>query len=185
MGTASSLGPRPRDVRRLALQALYVIDATGQTDAEALLEALDEPTDEGEAAVALEPKLPAIELALSAWSRKDEADAMVEQLAPDWPTHRQPPIDRAILRLGWFELATGRVDIALAVNEAVELAKAFSDERSPAFINGVLDRVAKRVAPEKTTGTKPAEAPSDASRNGDSPAPPRTGDAWLDDARGS
>ncbi len=157
--------PHPRDVRRLAMQAMYIIDATKQTAVPALREALDEPFDDGDPAVPDEPKAPAIELALAAWAQHAQADAQIEKLAPDWPTHRQPPVDRAILRLAWFELATQRNAPAIVINEAVELAKQFSDERAPAFINGVLDRLAKRLAADAPAATAPT-----------------TEEAWLDDA---
>ena len=142
--------------------------ASDTPDPEALLETLEEPFDDGDAEVPLAPKLPAVELALAAWATRHEADAQCSKLAPDWPTSRQPPIDRAILRLAWFEMTTGRNPPAIVINEAVELAKQFSDEKSPPFINGVLDRIAKRL-PDEVKRAMPGIAP-------------RTGDAWLDDA---
>ncbi len=170
---------RMRDVRRLAVQALYLIDATGNADADTpptpddLHEALDEPFDDGDTPVPVEPKQPAIELALSAWARHEEADAQINRFAEDWPTHRQPPVDRAILRLAWFEMATRRNDNGVIINEAVELAKQFSNEHAPKFINGVLDRLAKRYPDGKEDGAV----------EGDTATPaPITGDGWLDDA---
>ncbi|MBZ0172227.1 MAG: transcription antitermination protein NusB, partial [Phycisphaerales bacterium] len=74
-----------------------------------------------------------------------DADAEFEALAPDWPPRRQAAIDRAILRLGHFEMVSGRTPPKVVVNESVELAKAFSTDRSPAFINGLLGKVLKRV----------------------------------------
>jgi hypothetical protein len=64
---------------------------------------------------------------------------------PDWPSRRLAPIDRAILRLAHFEMTSGRTPPKVAINEAVELAKAFSTEKSPAFINGLLGKVLKRL----------------------------------------
>jgi N utilization substance protein B len=86
--------------------------------------------------------------------RKD-ADALVRELAPNWPTHRQPAVDRAILRLVYAELKLGRTDAPLIINEAVELAKRFSTEHSPGFINGVADNMRKRL----TAATPPAHTP--------------------------
>ncbi len=157
-----------RELRKLAMQTLYLIDVTNNTDAELLFEALDEPVDENEEAPPIESRAPAIELALAAWSQHTTADQRIAQLAPDWPTHRQPPVDRAILRLAYHELATGRNNPRIVINEAVELAKRFSNEHAPPFINGVLDKLAKQLAkhPEQR----------------DAATHKMTTDDWLDDA---
>lgn len=160
--------PRPRDVRRLAMQTLYTIDATNLTDEPALREALDEPFDDGDAAPPESAKEPAIELAAAAWSRHAAADAAVAELAPDWPTHRQPPVDRAILRLAYHELAVGLTPPRVVINEAIELAKQFSNEHAPPFINGVLDKLAKRLAQHPESR--------------DAATHPVTSDDWLKDA---
>ncbi len=68
--------------------------------------------------------------------------------AKGWAIERMPALDRAILRLGVFELSF-RPDVPLAVviDEAVELAKRFSTDDSGRFVNGVLAAVAKKVRP--------------------------------------
>lgn len=83
--------------------------------------------------------------ALGAWERRAESDAVARELAPDWPPSRQPSVDRAILRLAQYEIARGESPPKAVVNEAVELAKAFSTEQSPSFVNGVLSKVLKRA----------------------------------------
>jgi N utilization substance protein B len=82
-------------------------------------------------------------LALQAWTRREEADTAVAAISSDWPTYRQPVIDRSILRLAYYEMAEGGTPPKVAINEAVELAKEFSTEKSPLFINGVLDKIYK------------------------------------------
>ncbi len=145
------------------MQALYQIDVLGTADQRVVFEALDEGYDP------LDVREEATELAIAAWHGRSGADALVAELAPDWPTHRQPPVDRAILRLAHHEIRSGHAPAKVAINEAVELAKQFGSEHSPAFINGVLDKVARRVKPE---------GPVDAS------GPPVAADAWLNDALG-
>ncbi len=71
----------------------------------------------------------------------DEADHTVAELAPDWPTYRQPVVDRNILRLAYYEMIPGTTPPKVAINEAIELAKEFSTEKSPLFVNGVLDKI--------------------------------------------
>ena len=169
-----------RDLRRLAMQVLYQLDLTAPKhnpghaptvlpSAEELAEALDEDHD------SLAVRKKAAELALLAWAQHEEADETTSALTPDWPTHRQPPVDRAILRLAYFEMQSGHAPVKVAINEAVELAKQFGSEQSPPFINGVLDKLARVLDTPQENGVagdaqRPvAEEPTDA-------------DAWLDDA---
>ena len=131
--------PHRRDIRRLAMQLLYQLDMRGPEDTEAIHEGLEGGCDS--------PPIceQAFALALTAWAQHSQADAMATQLAPKWPTHRQPPVDRAILRLAYHEMAEARAPVKVVINEAVELAKHYAAEHSPAFINGVLDKVARRM----------------------------------------
>lgn len=142
------------------MQVLYQIDATGDADAASILDGLDE--DHATPALRAE----AVTLALAAWKQRATYDGHVAKLAADWPTHRQPPVDRAILRLAIHEMTTGRTPPKVAINEALELAKQFSNENAPAFINGVLDKLHKTL--DLPTAPKPETA---------------SADDWLDDAR--
>ncbi len=146
-----------RDLRRLTLLVLYQIDARGGGDLDQVRRSLDDCgtlAEEGPIFVDSRTVFTEIELdaafvsACAAYEHRKRADEAVAELAPDWPTHRQPAIDRAILRLAYHEMQTG-VPPKVAVNEAVELAKAFSTDRSPAFVNGVLDRLMKRREGER------------------------------------
>jgi transcription antitermination protein NusB len=69
-------------------------------------------------------------------------DEILAQYSEGWTIERMPPLDRAILRLGVFELLW-REDVpsAVVIDEAVELAKTLSTDESPRFVNGVLARV--------------------------------------------
>ena len=148
----------PRDIRRLALLALYQLDAQAGADPESVRASLDDLTslrEEGlsfvDAHDAFDPKdvEQAFATARGAWESRDRADAEMGALAPDWPVHRQAAVDRAILRLAHYEMTAGGAPPKAVVNEAVELAKAFSTEKSPAFVNGLLGRVLKRVLGER------------------------------------
>ena len=64
--------------------------------------------------------------------------------APEWTLQRLPAVDRAILRVGaWEVLASREVATAVAIDEAVELARELSTDDSPAFINGILGTIAR------------------------------------------
>lgn len=124
-----------RDLRRCALQALYQFDAVEDASREIVRESL------GQSAGDDRTHEDGFRLACEAWSMRAEADAAVGALTPDWPTHRQPVVDRSILRLAYYEMVSGRTPPKVAINEAVELAREFSTERSPLFVNGVLDKI--------------------------------------------
>lgn len=137
--------PITRDIRRLAFQALFQLDARGDADAGLVRGSLSD-ADEGVSAKLDDADLDrGFEVALEAYRSRKASDDAVVALAPTWPAHRQPAVDRAIIRLAHFEMTTGLTPPKVAVNEAVELAKAFGTEKSPGFVNGVLDKVLKQV----------------------------------------
>ena len=134
-----------RDVRRCALQVLYQLDAGNAEPAEMLRQSLEGgPGDERTHDAAMI-------LAKRAWEVRQQADAAVAAITPEWPTHRQPVVDRSILRLGYFEITSGHAPPKVAINEAVELAKEFSTAKSPSFINGVLDKIYRTREPRINT----------------------------------
>ncbi len=129
-----------RDIRRCALQVMYQLDA-GSAACESVRATLELDLSPGPAAV----RDRGFEMATEAWALRQEADAVVAALTPEWPTHRQPVIDRNVLRLAYYELTRGETPPKVAINEAVELAREFSTEKSPTFVNGVLDRIYKKL----------------------------------------
>lgn len=139
----------PRDIRRLAFQALFQFDARGEQDAQAVRAAVEALSEEDKATFSDREKEKAFELASGAYSGRREADEATRELAPTWPAHRQPAVDRAIIRLAYFEMVSGKTNPKIAVNEAVELAKKYSTDRSPAFVNAVLDKALRRFGAER------------------------------------
>lgn len=72
-----------------------------------------------------------------------EIDAMINENATGWRTTRMNKVDLSILRLAVYEMKfDDDVPVKVAINEAVELAKRFSGDEGPAFINGVLGKLA-------------------------------------------
>jgi len=85
-------------------------------------------------------------LAGGAQSRAEELDAAIAEAASNWRLDRIATVDRTILRLGTYELMAERgTPFAVVLDEAVELAKRFGEADSPAFVNGVLDAIRRRV----------------------------------------
>ncbi|MEM9295921.1 MAG: transcription antitermination protein NusB, partial [Planctomycetota bacterium] len=123
------------------------------------------------------------------WLAREQADALTGELAPQWPAYRQPPVDRAVLRLGIYEVASEREAAKRAINEAIDLAKRYGSKDSPGFVNALLDKVARKLGKLGPGSSEPPEAPASPeseTADADSPADagPGPGDetAWLDDA---
>ena len=75
---------------------------------------------------------------------RDEIDEQITTHSRDWKLERMPAVDRALLRIGvWEILFNSDVPTAVAIDEAVELAKEISTDDSGAFVHGVLARVAR------------------------------------------
>lgn len=148
-----------RAIRRCALLAMFQFDVGGEPSHAEIARAMGEldASDEGERLPDEPPgrdlaenwpgtpdqRQRGLELATLAWEFRDEADDAIRPFVADWPTHRQPALDRNILRLAFYEFVHGGVPAKVAIVEAVELAKEFCGENSPRFLNGVLDRVWK------------------------------------------
>ena len=82
----------------------------------------------------------------------EELDTTLQPLAPEWPLDQISRVDRATLRLGLYELThcQDTVPPKVAINEAVELAKAFGSDNSSKFINGVLGTAYRTLLGEKS-----------------------------------
>jgi N utilization substance protein B len=89
-----------------------------------------------------------LELVQGVEDHREELDATIRRFSRDWKLERMPALDRALLRLGIFELQH-RPDVptGAVISEAVELAKRFSTEESGRFVNGMLSAVAEQVRP--------------------------------------
>lgn len=77
----------------------------------------------------------------------ESLDKVLQPMAPEWPINSISAIDRNVLRMGLYELSECRDKIPpkVAINEAVELAKAFGSENSSRFVNGVLGTAYKEL----------------------------------------
>src|SRR4051812_22791927 len=122
--------------RELAMQVLFLWDSIGEADPlqAAQVQGEDRHIDD-------ETRRRGLQIANEAWTTRDVADQWIERLAPQWPPRRQPGVDRAILRLAMWELTNANTPPKVVIDEAIELAKSYSTENSPAFVNGVLDAV--------------------------------------------
>ncbi|RPF21631.1 transcription antitermination factor NusB [Myceligenerans xiligouense] len=83
-----------------------------------------------------------VEIVEGVLARLDRIDEALETYSHGWTLHRMPAVDRAVLRIGTWELLfNDDVPDAVAVDEAVELVAGLSTDDSPAFVNGLLGRI--------------------------------------------
>ena len=85
------------------------------------------------------------ELVREVSGRGEQLDEVIARRARNWRVSRMAAVDRNILRLGAFELMHSDTPPAVVLNEAVELAHRFGSDASPAFVNGILDAVARSL----------------------------------------
>jgi N utilization substance protein B len=129
---------KKRKTRELAMQVLFLWDTNAHQDLELARHVTEDSTDEPAV------RAGALEMARGAWEQRSAIDEQLERLAPQWPPRRQPAVDRNLLRLAVWELTNAPTPPKVVIDEAIELAKHFSTEQSPAFVNGVLDAVLKQ-----------------------------------------
>ena len=125
--------------RELAMQALYQLDVQGGGIIE-LLEGffLESDTDD------FVRKL-ASDWTKGTWNNLKKCDELITASTIKWEFARLSLVDRSILRLAVYQLTFCRdIPPKVIINEAIELAKKFSTDKSPAFVNGVLDAILKR-----------------------------------------
>jgi len=127
--------------RKRALDILFQSDVRGEEPATILAaearRAANEPAREGS-------WLYAREIVDGVIDNRDEIDEQITTFAKDWSLARMPAVDRALLRIGvWELLYNDDVPSAVAIDEAVELAKEFSTDDSGSFVHGVLARISR------------------------------------------
>lgn len=135
-----------RKGRAIALQTLFEIDCTHHNSRESLDRLLEDSSLPEETATFTR------ELVLKVLENKGIIDELIQRFAPAWPLQQIAIVDRNILRLGIYEILFKVVPAKVAINEAVELAKAFGSDSSPKFVNGVLGSVYAELADQ--TGRK-------------------------------
>ncbi|MEW5851952.1 MAG: transcription antitermination factor NusB [Myxococcota bacterium] len=135
-----------RQEREIAIQILYQLeDPNGAlpTLPDAGIEAFFQNFEHEQAA-----RDEATALVRGVCHRSGELDTLIEKHSTRWRINRMAKVDRNVLRLAAYELVVrAEVPVRVVLNEAVELGKRFGSENSSAFINGVLDPVAKEVRP--------------------------------------
>ncbi|WP_062295589.1 transcription antitermination factor NusB [Demequina maris] len=126
--------------RKRALDVLFEADQRGEN----VLAALDRRVlDSGR-----ETPLPtySIEIVRGVVAWWPELNSIIQSASPEWQLSRMPAVDRALLRIGaWEILCNDEVETAVAIDEAVSLAADLSTDDSPGFVNGILGTIAREA----------------------------------------
>jgi N utilization substance protein B len=131
------MGARSK-ARKRALDLLFEADQRGLNAQILLIERLARPVTQAPLA---DYTVTIVEGVVRNWT---EVNDLLQTYSQGWTVERMPAVDRAILRLGaWEVLYSDEVPDAVAISEAVELAKELSTDESPAFVNGLLGRIAE------------------------------------------
>ena len=117
-----------RRARSVALKVLYELDSTAHQPGDVLTQRL---ADDAAAFVR--------QLVTGVWQHREQLDRMIHDFAPEWPIDQMAVIDRNVLRIAIYEFDIARITpLKVAINEAIEMAKAYGADSAPRFINGVL-----------------------------------------------
>jgi transcription antitermination protein NusB len=140
------------------MQSLYEWDFKGKKN-----ELLSEIVEHNiiEFAPGLEEKQFIHDLVDGVIAKIEDIDKIIEKAAPQWPIEQIAMVDRAVLRLGIYELLFGNygeVPPKVAINESIELAKTFGGDASGKFVNGVLGTIYREIGePGKDDAPKAKE----------------------------
>ncbi|HAA90467.1 MAG: N utilization substance protein B-like protein [Thermoanaerobacterales bacterium 50_218] len=129
-----------RKAREIALQVLFQVDVGKVKPERALVYTLNEFQVTGPTAEF------ARQLVEGTLAHRQEIDHLIEKYSIDWPLSRMANVDRNILRIGLYEMLYHQeTPLNVAIDEAIELAKKYSHDDAPRFINGILGQIAKEL----------------------------------------
>lgn len=134
------------EIREAAFIILYQMELTGQTAeeiSETTYEAFEMPSNKA-----------VISLANNVWAKKEELDVLIEKYSPSRTASRISKINLSILRVAVYELtfAKEKVPPKVAINEAIELTKAYAWKNDRLFVNGLLNSYFKDMKDNKDIG---------------------------------
>ena len=126
-----------RKSRELALQVLFIMDFSKLPASDTFLQFAEEFRDKKELDEFTKFLVEGVE------EHKEAIDSLIRDHSEHWSLSRISRVDRSILRMAIFEILwCSDIPPKVSINEAIELGKRFGTEKSPSFINGILDRIA-------------------------------------------
>lgn len=121
--------------RQVAVQMLYQVDLNPGTETSSIKDMISERISD--------PQLVEFSWSLfcGVMEHRSELDEKIQAVAEKWRLNRMAATDRAVLRLGAYELLKTKTPHRVVIDEALQVAKKFGDAESPKFVNGILDRI--------------------------------------------
>lgn len=131
---------RRRRAREAAMQILFQADFDREADLSEIRKRFweDHPAD-------AETRAFADDLVEGATAHREEIDELLRRISEHWSVSRMSPVDRNLIRSAIYELLYKETPSRVVINEAIEIAKRYGTEESGAFVNGILDRVARET----------------------------------------
>jgi transcription antitermination factor NusB len=131
---------RRSKARELTMQALYQLDVQGQNVLDSMERFISDSSPDNHV------RELATEWTYKTWENLKKCDELITDSTIKWQFTRLSPVDKSILRLSVYQLKfCPDIPPKVVINEAIELAKKFSTDKSPGFVNGVLDAVTKKL----------------------------------------
>lgn len=129
-----------REARELIMKMLYEVSFQPEKDADVIL--ANYLSDEVKGKV----KTFIIDEFKGILEHLDELDVMITNSLENWSIERMAKVDHMVLRMATYELKWGEnIPQKVAINEAIEIAKVYSTDKSPQFINGILGNIVKTI----------------------------------------
>lgn len=129
--------------REIAMQALFQLDIQGSDALETIKRFIQHSSNDGFV------KSLAKDWAMKTWENIEQCDEMIKAAAIKWDMSRLSLVDKSILRISAYQLGFCKdIPAKVVINEAIELAKKFSSQQAPGFVNGVLDAIMKKLQKE-------------------------------------
>ena len=128
-----------RKAREIAVQSLFQSEFAPQLSLKEMISATELIDYDSESIKFAEDLLAGIK------DKRPQIDSRIQAASQHWKLERMASVDRNILRLAVYELefATDKIQPAIIINEAIEIAKVFGTQDSASFINGILDQIRK------------------------------------------
>ncbi|MCL2010551.1 MAG: transcription antitermination factor NusB [Synergistaceae bacterium] len=142
-----------RRARELAMQLLYSLELRPEQDIDKCLEVFTKWGFASDTEMDEDVKNYMFFLSREVWRARPEIDDIMRRIVTGWRLERMVAVDRAVLRVAIFEgFLKKEVPVAVAISEAVELARAFGTEDSGKFVNGVLAKILQFMEKDGRTG---------------------------------
>ena len=129
-----------KEARQIAMQLIYQYEMGGDGIASTIEETIEGPS------LTTSDREYIDQVVLGAVERAQDLDARIAAHAQGWTLERIARVDLAILRLAAYELSLGKTPEGIVINEAVEMARQYSGEKSPQFVHGVLGGIFRGMA---------------------------------------